>query len=218
MKLIFLLIFVFNLLSVGKTKDVSMHGQLERYDYRLISVSLSKSYGFYLDMSEFEDVNSTIEIKIDIYNGYLTENEMYFGFTDVLYPYYKDLIFHAWVNYTSKTSMEKKDTKIDTYYYKIPKSDKKYLYISVPDFSLYFNGKVEIRVVNHLFFEGSVKEIIGLVLGGIALVFIIILAIYLIKLINNAKIIPTEDKTFMEKAEKINENPANNQYIPPTSS
>ena len=115
MKLIFLLIFVFNLLSIGKTKDVRMHGQLERYDYRLISVSLSKSYGFYLDMSEFEDVNSTIEIKIDIYNGYLTEKEMYYGFTDVLYPYYKDLIFHAWVNYTSKTSMEKKDTKIDTF-------------------------------------------------------------------------------------------------------
>ena len=218
MKIIFLLIFAFTLLSIGIAKDVRMHGQLERYDYRLISVSLSKSYGFYLIMSEFEDVNSTIEIKIDLYNGYLTEKEMYFGFSDDLYPYFEDLIFHVWTNYTSSSSKEKKDTKIDTYYYKIPKSDKKYLYISVPDFSLYFNGKVEIRVVNHLFFEGSVKEIIGLVLGGIALVFIIILAIYLIKLINNAKIIPTEDKTFMEKTEKINENPANNQYIPPTSS
>ena len=201
MILFFLLILCIIQLPIFITKDCRISGKLERNDYRLITNPNGESLALYLDMSEFDDIkgdNQTIEIQVDVRNGDLTETEMYYGVSNEEYTY-GEYNIPIPVNYTRSSSKDKKDYKIKTYYFEVPKSDPKYLYISVPEFKTFAYGWIEIKVLNHYFFEGTIWEIIGLVLGGVAVVFIIILSIHLIKLINNAKINPSGDKTPIEK-------------------
>ena len=201
MNLFFLLILCIIQLPIFITKICRIYGKLERNDYRLITNQFRESLALYLDMSEFDDIkgdNQTIEIQVDVRNGDLTETEMYLAVSDKEITY-GEYDFTYPVNYTRSSSKDKNDYKIKTYYFEVPKVNNKYLYLSVPEFNTFAYGWIEIKVVNNYFFEGTIWEIIGLVLGGIAVVFIIILSIHLIKLINNAKIIPSGDKTPIEK-------------------
>ena len=58
-----------------------LKGRIERYSYQKVYYSGSC---FYLKGSDFPDVNFT-EIKVSVYDGYFTENSMYFGLDDELY-------------------------------------------------------------------------------------------------------------------------------------
>ena len=129
-----------------------------------------------LDLDQFKD-DTELLFEAIIYHGHFNEEKMYYGgnssnLSNVsLYLYEK--------RFSEKAG--KYDGGGDyfkfTYYFKIPKPIKfKYLYVSTPKFDA---SKIEIKNVSSFPSEGmSIGAIIGIIIGSVALLAIIIIAIY----------------------------------------
>ena len=217
MKLLCILIFFIIQLHFSKEKYFFIEGYLNRNRVLKFQSSIG-SKAYYLNMSDFDDIKGAkepIKIKMVVYYGSLKEEIMYFSSSNnEIYQISHDLTVE--VNYVDK-SYEYSTYK---YFFEIPKVDSKFLYFSIPDFSLNYIGSVEISIISPSLPTTGVFEIIGIIIGIIAIIFIIILSIYLIKSIMNLKIsnekiaqVETEEKN--DSNTNIPQNEYNPTYIPP---
>ena len=205
MKLFFILIFFIIQLHFSKAKYFYVQRYLNRNGVLNFRSSID-SRAYYLNMSEFDDIKGAkepIKIKVQVSYGNLKEETMYFSSSNnEIYQISHDLTIA--VNY-SDMSYEYSRYR---YYFEIPKVDSKFLYFSVPEFSLGYIGSAEISIIAPTLPTTGAYEIIGIILGIIAIIFIIILSIHLIKSINNLKIPNKEMAQKIETGDKnyVNDN------------
>ena len=217
MKLLFILIFFIIQLHFSKAKNCYIQGYLNRYKILRFESNIG-SEAYYLNMSDFDDIKGAkepIKIKMKIYSGGLKEEIMYFSSSN-------DEIYHISHNLTIAVNYADKSDYVSRYdyYFEIPKTDLKFLYFSVPEFSINIIGAVEISIIAPSLPTTGVYEIIGIIVGIIAIIFIIILSIYLIKSIMDVKMsnkqiaqVETEEKN--DSNDNIPQNEYNPTYIPP---
>ena len=148
MKLIFLLILAFLKYSIEAT-------QWERVGY----ISKSQSYTLrtnsasscvYLDTNEFSSDISYIEIYVTTYNGRFTTQDMYYEYSDSVVSTI-DLSSYKRYDYSSYSSYYNDYYDDFTYYFKIPKRNYRYLYLSIlRTYYWGWNSRVEIGVSSGL--------------------------------------------------------------------
>ena len=148
MKLIFLLILAFLKYSIEAT-------QWERVGY----ISKSQSYTLrtnsasscvYLDTNEFSSDISYIEIYVTTYNGRFTTQYMYYEYSNSLVSSIV-LSNPKYYDYSSYSSYDYGYYDDFTYYFKIPKRNYRYLYLSIlPTYYWGWNSRVEIGVSSGL--------------------------------------------------------------------
>ena len=144
MKLIFL--FVLGLLiNVFKSEEYVLKGQLTKYNVVTLKSNYRLTYYFaYLDTRDFPDEDE-IGLKVTVYDGDLVRTNMWYGgYEDISSP----RTLNSSKSYYSSTYTSSGLTYYDeiTYYYKIPKPSKKYLYVSLPFFDGYSYSYAELTV------------------------------------------------------------------------
>ena len=181
-------------------------GQLTKNNY--INVT-GNDYCVYLDTNEFGN-SGEVKIKVTTYFSFFMEKFLYYGGNDKI----------AWQNeLNNKLSFESYDASnpyyvenANIYYYecnlvfKIPlSSTQRYIYISIPKFSMYSNAHLtEIRVVG------------GLSAGGIAGIIIAVIVVIAIAII--AFIFYRKKKAGSISSPLVNNSPTatgSNNYNPP---
>ena len=154
MKLIFFSILGILYLSNQEEKNFTILGYLGKDKTRTYTNMFSRDYAIYLDTKEFNEDIKEIELKISLIKGSFKENIMFYG--DSPQPSFYDTIF-SFNKYKTNDSINVKD--FDEYYkiydkctlyYKIPKPNERYLYVSIPTFSIRYDGRIEISVSNKL--------------------------------------------------------------------
>ena len=107
-----------------------------------------------MDTKEFDEDIKEIELKISLIKGSFKENIMFYGESPQTSFYNTIFSFNK---YKTNDSISVKD--FDEYYkiydkctlyYKIPKPNERYLYVSIPTFSIRYDGRIEISVSNKL--------------------------------------------------------------------
>ena len=171
MKLIFLLILAFLKYSIEAT-------QWERVGY----ISKSQSYTLrtnsasscvYLDTNEFSSDISYIEIYVTTYNGRFTTQYMYYEYSNSLVSSIV-LSNNKYYDYSSYSSYYNDYYDDFTYYFKIPKRNYRYLYLSIlPTYYWGWNSRVEIGVSSGL----AVWIIAVIVVAAIIIIGVIIATI-----------------------------------------
>ena len=150
MKLIFLLILAI-LKSSIQSSSCTVYGQITKS--KSLNVG-NNGYCVYLDTNEFDSKTDVIEIYVTAYNGLFKEFYMYHGSTNTQ-PYSGQGVSLSSSKYYDHSSYSNDYTsyydKI-TYYFKIPKTNNRYLYLSIPNFWVYygFSYSVEIGVSTSL--------------------------------------------------------------------
>ena len=181
MKLIFFSILGILYLSNQEEKNFTILGYLGKDKTRTYTNMLSRDYAIYLDTKKFNEDIKEIELKISLIKGSIKENIMFYG--ESPQPSFYNTIF-SFNKYKTNDSINVKD--FDEYYkiydkctlyYKIPKPNERYLYVSIPPFSIRYDGRIEISVSNKL----SIVAIIGIVFGAIGFIGLIIIIICCIK-------------------------------------
>ena len=177
MNLLFLIILMFFHLSKGKNQ-CNLLGPLKRG----ISQNIEGSgYCIYLYNLEYED-KEEIELKVTIYNGYFTEDAIYYGKSNYTFnkrdPLYlpKEKKFNSsnYGNYLNDTYYN-----YFTYYFIIEKFKANYTHISLPRFVVSEKGYIEVSVYKLVEKDDSfpIWAIITIVIGGVVLLAILILVI-----------------------------------------
>ena len=172
MKLIFL--FVLGLLiNVFKSEEYVLKGQLTKYNVVTLSSNYRLTYYFaYLDTRDFPDEDE-IGLKVTVYDGDLVNTEMWYeGYENVS----SQSVLKSRKSYYSSTSSSSYGrTYYDeiTYYYKIPKPSKRYLYVSTPYFDGYSYSSAELMV-------GETSIEIGIIVAIVIAVVVFIVATIII--------------------------------------
>ena len=171
------LIFVILFLNFSKiiTKYCSSVGQLTKDNS--IEVKETKRC-VYLDTNEFGK-SGDVKLKVTAYFSFFMEDKMYYRGSDTLLGYDINLNnYKSSDSYSTSNPYYVENANVyyyeSTYYFTIPLSiTQRYLYISVPDASMYArNHKTIIKVEQGL----STGAIIGIIFAVIALIAIAIIA------------------------------------------
>ena len=215
MNLLFLIILMFFHLSKGKNQ-CNLLGPLKRG----ISQNIEGSgYCIYLYNYEYED-KEEIEIKVTIYNGYFTEDAIYYGRSnntfnkrDPLYiPKEKKFNSSNYGNYFNNTYYD-----FFTYYFIIEKFKTSYTHISLPRFVVSEGGYIEVSVYKLIENDDSLPTwaIIVIVIGSVVLLSILILVI--IHFIQKYKNKNFDSKLDNDNSKPINDSTPNVNIYPETS-
>ena len=187
MKLIFLLILAFLKYSIEAT-------QWERVGY----ISKSQSYTLrtnsasscvYLDTNEFSSDISYIEIYVTTYNGRFTTQYMYYEYSNSLVSSIV-LSNNKYYDYSSYSSYYNDYYDDFTYYFKIPKRNYRYLYLSIlPTYYWGWNSRVEIGVSSGLAVWIIAVIVVAaiIIIGGIITTIICLTVVILACIGNNRK-------------------------------
>ena len=137
----------------------------------------SNGHCIYLDKLEYDKQMKEIEVEVSLYEGIFSEEKMYYkGSNEEMKPnetvgfnlskYYNE---HDEGSYTHEKLYSKY-----TLYFKIPKLEDKYIYITIPNATLTSEGYVEI-IVNYKFPGWAIALI---VIGSLAILAFIIILYY----------------------------------------
>jgi len=134
------------LINVFKSEEYVLKGQLTKYNVVTLRSNYRQTYYFaYLDTRDFPDEDE-IGLKVTVFDGDLVNTEMWYeGYENVS----SQSVLKSRKSYYSSTSSSSYGrTYYDeiTYYYKIPKPSKKYLYVSLPFFDGYSYSYAELTV------------------------------------------------------------------------
>ena len=197
MKLIYLLIIGLFHLSFGEKYDVLI--DISKTNY---ITTISKSQCVYIDTYEFEK-QTEIGVKVTVYNGSFREDIMYYIGSNTI-PF--DVNPTVYENYDS-SSYSGYDFGFNnflhfTYYFKIPKANERYLFVSIPEFFIESDGYVEIGIGAPF----PIWAIILIVLGGVIVISIIIIVIicYIRKSRTRNSTLPSSEPLYY---------PSNNSYV-----
>ena len=178
MKLIFLLIL--GLLNLFEGKQYTVLGRISSDEKQKTS---KNNFCVYVDTSEFEN-ESEIPIKVTVYSGSFEDSVLYYGSSDAEPALGSD------VNLDSRKNSDSHDCEgLETwgfyiYYYfytdlyNVPKPNKRYLIIGIPEFSGHFDYYVEIEA-SKLF--PLWLKIVLIIAGIVLLVLLIKLFLYCYK-------------------------------------
>jgi len=136
----------------------------------------------YVNTSQFD--SDEIEFEISVGYGDLTENCMYYGSNNTELPG-KAISLSACETYYASDIHAYDDEKYFYYYFRIPKLNDKYLYVSIPSFKLYsYKGSASIMASD----KNSLVSIILIIIGVVIfIVILIVLIIYFVKKKRNKK-------------------------------
>ena len=146
MKLIFLLILAFLKYSIEATQWERVGYISKSHSYT--SKTNSPSSCVYLDTNEFSPDISYIEIYVTTYNGRFTTQDMYYEYSNSLVSSIV-LSTPKHYDYSSYSSYDYGYYDDFTYYFKIPKRNHRYLYLSILPTDGW-NSRVEIGVSSGL--------------------------------------------------------------------
>ena len=146
MKLIFLLILAFLKYSIEATQWERVGYITKTKSFTLRTYSLSSCV--YLEPNEFSPDISYIEIYVTTYNGRFITQDMYYEYSDSLVS---TIVLNNYerYDYSSYSSYHNDYYDDFTYYFKIPKRNHRYLYLSILP-SDGWNSRVEIGVSSGL--------------------------------------------------------------------
>ena len=148
MKLIFLLILAFLKYSIEATQWTRVGYISKSHSYT--SKTNSASSCVYLDTNEFSSDINYIEIYVTTYNGRFTTQYMYYEYSNSLVSSIV-LSNPKYYDYSSYSSYYNDYYDDFTYYFKIPKRNYRYLYLSIlPTYYWGWNSRVEIGVSSGL--------------------------------------------------------------------
>ena len=148
MKLIFLLILAFLKYSIEATQWTRVGYISKSHSYTSRTNSYSLSSCVYLEPNEFSPDISYIEIYVTTYNGRFITQDMYYEYSDSLVSTI-DLSSYKRYDYSSYSSYYNGYYDDFTYYFKIPKRNHRYLYLSILPTDGW-NSRVEIGVSSGL--------------------------------------------------------------------
>ena len=167
MKLIFLLILAFLKYSIEATQWTRVGYISKSHSYT--SKTNSASSCVYLDTNEFSSDISYIEIYVTTYNGRFTTQYMYYEYSNSLVSSIV-LSKNKYYDYSSYSSYYNDYYDDFTYYFKIPKRNYRYLYLSIlPTYYWGWNSRVEIGVSSGLAVWIIAVIVVGaiIIIGGI---------------------------------------------------
>ena len=155
----------------------------------------------YLDMSEFSG-DSTIDLRITVYDGYFSDNVMYYGGFDDK-PNGSSVKLYEYKSSSSSTSTSYGFFYYYdefSYYFKIPKPPQKYLYVSIPNYISYTYGYAEVKISSL-----NVGLIVGIVIGVAVVVGVVI---FLVIFFRRRRFVSNPNSGYV---------PQTNVYTPPTT-
>ena len=173
-----ILFFVILILNLSKIATMRFYviGQLTKTNYT--KVKDNGENWVYIDTNEYGN-SDKIKIKVTTYNSFFMEDIMYYGWTN-------DVLYTIELNNSKKNDSYSASSSFYfdfrtfyfhfTYYYDIPvSSSERYLYVSIPKFSMYADTAItEIMVVETTGLSGG--AIAGIVIGVVAVVTLAIIA------------------------------------------
>ena len=172
MKLIFLLFL--SILSYSIEENIfNVYGKITKTEPLTITQS-SNSHCVFLDTNEFGSNTKNIEIYATAYNGAFTDFYMYYKYTNTQPTVNQNVALSSSARYDSSSGSNYYYDFYDdfTFYFKIPKSTERYLYLSIPYLTPHFgcSYKVEIGVSKEFPLWALIIIIIvssAIIIGGI---------------------------------------------------
>ena len=157
--------------SPNEKKTFTVDGYLGNGDSKEYT---SSGYCVYLDVLEFDEKRSEINVTVTVHKGKFLENVMYYKGSDEEKANGEKVEFN-----TSKIFYEEDKGSYShdklyskyTYIFKIPKSNNNYIYVSIPEVILTSDGYVEISVNKKL----PGWAIVLIVIGSVGVLVIIII-------------------------------------------
>ena len=195
-----MLFFTILLLKLSFEKNKALHNLLGNYDNKDFAIKnepmlknltvdgflgfgeskeyTSSGYCVYLDKIEFNH-EKEIKVKVTIYKGIFLEEIMYYKGSNEEKKHNEKMEFQSYQDYSEKEAGSYSHSKLYdkcTLYFKIPKLNNKYIYISIPNSTLISKGYILISV-NKSFPAWAIALI---VIGSVA-IFVFIIILYLTK-------------------------------------
>ena len=148
MSLIFILILAF-LNSLIKSQNYTVYGSITKEEPIVIPLSDSnKDNCIYLDAIDFDSEIKEIEIYVTVYSGDLNEKYMHYG-SERVTPKKNQIVKLPQAKYYdhfSSTKSSNSDYDDNTYYFIIPKTSSRYLYLSVPKAKIFASSEFKIEI------------------------------------------------------------------------
>ena len=200
MKLMLLLIL--GLFNLYEGKNCNIEGQLHKNGKFSIKYEYSTySSCVYLDTSEFSD-DKEIELQVTIYDAYFWESDMYYDEFDGIVTSSGVDVKKYQPRYSSSSASYTSIIYYDeiSYYYKIPKPSKKYLYVALPRYIGYSYSNIEIKVSGI-----NIGLIVGIVVGVAVVAGVVI---FLVIFFRRRRFVSNPNSGYV---------PQTNVYTPPTT-